>query len=77
MASNPHNARDDSLNESMCDSDTHRVATDRKLLDDVPSMPDDGPRDLVRKKTFVLTNKDIGEESFHGFCDEEETQAEK
>ena len=58
------------------DLHTHRVATDRKLIDeDTPNLPDDGPRDLVRKKTYVLTNKEIGGESFHGYC--QETQVEK
>ena len=65
---------EDSLNHSMSDSenlDTHRVATDRKLIDEeTPKLPDDGPQDLVRKKTFVLTNKEIGQESFHGVCSE-------
>ena len=51
--------------------DTHRVATDRKLIDeDNPKLPDDVPRDLVRKKTFTLTSKEIGQESFHGICSE-------
>ena len=51
--------------------DTHRVATDRKLIDeDTPKLPNDIPRDLVRKKTFILTNKELGQESFHGVCSE-------